>query len=63
MWETFQLFFAFIGGSFMIYCGVENGPLIGIAAIGTAYLATILAFGTANLWQRIKSKQALDRNL
>ena len=64
MWmKLFQLVCAFAGGSFMIYVGVENGPAIGLVAVTTAYLMTLLAIGAANLWQRIKPKQSLNRNL
>lgn len=63
MWKAFQLLMAFAGGSFMIYCGVENGPAIGLVAMMTAWFSTLLVIWAANLLGRIKSKQSLNRNL
>lgn len=64
MWmKAFQLLCAFAGGSFMIYVEVDNGPAIGLVAVTTAYLATLLVLGAANLLRRIKPKQSLNRNL
>ena len=52
--KAFQLLTAFAGGSFMIYVGVDYGPAIGLVAVSTAYLATLLVLGAANLARRIK---------
>ncbi len=63
MWmKAFQLLCAFAGGSFMIYCGVENGPAIGLVGIGFAYLVTLAATAAARL-ARPKPKQTLNWDL
>ena len=63
MWKAFQLLMMFLGGSFMIYVGVENGPAIGLVGLATAWCATMLVIWTSNLLRRIKPKQPLDRDL
>lgn len=47
----------------MIYCGVENGPAIGLAGFVTAWLATMLVIWATDLLLWAKSKQSLNRNL
>jgi len=63
MWKAFQLLMMFLGGSFMIYVGVENGPAIGLVGFVTAWISTMLVIWTTDLLRRIKSKKSLNRNL